>query len=133
METSKLRIQLLIILILIFVVAFQTAGQNYSESVVPKDAAALAKLDGHFTFMITSDLGRNGYYDQKPVAEMMGVVASISDPEFITILGDAHHFEGVASVHDPLWNTNFEWIYKHPELMMAWHPVMGNHEYEGNT
>jgi hypothetical protein len=103
------------------------------ESVVPKDAQALALLDEHFTFMITSDLGRNGYYDQKPVAEMMGVVASIMNPEFIAALGDVHHFWGVRSVQDPLWQTNFEWIYKHPELMIPWHPVLGNHEYRGNT
>lgn len=133
MNSTKSRFQIITLLILVFAIAFQSAGQNKTESVVPKDAEALAKFDGHFTFMIASDLGRNGYYDQKPVAEMMGVVASISDPEFIALIGDAHHFQGVASVHDPLWNTNFEWIYKHPELMMTWHPVLGNHEYEGNT
>jgi hypothetical protein len=105
-------------------------GQN--ESVTPKDSLAFAELDGHFTFIIASDLGRNGYYDQKPVAEMMGVVADIADLEFVALLGDAHHFDGIESVHDPLWNTNFEWIYKHPKLMFPWHPVLGNHEHLGN-
>ena len=83
--------------------------------------------------MIASDLGRNGYYDQVPVAEMMGSVADITGPEFIAALGDVHHFWGVRSVDDPLWNTNFEWIYAHPELMIPWHPVLGNHEYRGWT
>lgn len=103
------------------------------HTLVPEDAKALAELDGHFTFLINSDLGRNGYYDQKQVAEMMGEVAAIADPEFIAVVGDVHHFQGVRSVQDPLWLTNFEWIYKHPKLMIAWHPVMGNHEYEGST
>ncbi len=133
MKPIKLRILLLTVLILVFATALQAVVYGQSESVVPKHAQALAELDGHFTFMIANDLGRNGYYDQKPVAEMMGVVAAIADPEFVAMIGDAHHFQGVRSVHDPLWNTNFEWIYKHPELMLAWHPVLGNHEYEGNT
>ena len=104
-----------------------------STTIVPADATALAELDGHFTFLIASDLGRNGYYDQKPVAEMMGEVAGITDVEFIAVPGDIHHFLGVASVHDPLWLTNFEWVYTHPGLIIPWHPVLGNHEYLGNT
>ena len=44
-----------------------------------------------------------------------------------------HHFDGVASVNDPLWMTNYETIYSHPELMIDWFPVCGNHEYRGNT
>ena len=64
---------------------------------------------------------------------MMGKVAKIAEPEFIAALGDIHHFMGVRSVQDPLWLTNFEWIYKHPELMIPWHPVLGNHEYQGTT
>jgi hypothetical protein len=94
---------------------------------------ALAELDGHFTFLIASDLGRNGYYDQKPVAEMMGEVAGITKPEFVAVAGDVHHFLGVRSTQDPLWLTNFEWIYGHPKLMIPWHAVLGNHEYIGST
>ena len=29
--------------------------------------------------------------------------------------------------------TNYELIYSHPELMLPWYPVLGNHEYRGNT
>ncbi len=110
-----------------------TVVPEVTQAHVPEDAQALNDLDGHFTFLIASDLGRNGYYDQKQVAEMMGEVAALADPEFIALVGDTHHFQGVRSIHDPLWLTNFEWIYKHPELMIAWHPVLGNHEYEGST
>ena len=101
--------------------------------VVPIDARTFAEMDGHFTFLIASDLGRNGYYDQRPVAEMMGEVADIADVEFIAVPGDIHHFLGVRSLRDPMWLTNFEWIYRHPGLMIPWHPVLGNHEYLGNT
>ena len=47
--------------------------------------------------------------------------------------GDVHHFEGVRSVDDPLWMTNYELVYAHPELMIDWFAIMGNHEYRGNT
>lgn len=82
---------------------------------------------------MANDLGRNGYYDQKPIAELMGVMAETLGPECVIAAGDVHHFEGVASVDDPLWMTNYEQIYSHPELMLAWYPILGNHEYRGNT
>lgn len=86
-----------------------------------------------YNFIVANDLGRNGYYEQKPIAERMGMLAEEVDIEFIAAAGDVHHFEGVASVTDPLWMTNFELIYSHPELMIDWLPVLGNHEYRGNT
>ena len=91
-------------------------------------------FDKQFNFYVANDLGRNGYYDQKPIAELMGKMAEEgADPEFVLATGDVHHFEGVQSVQDPLWMTNYELIYAHPELMIAWNPVLGNHEYRGNT
>ncbi|MCF0165324.1 MAG: metallophosphoesterase [Bacteroidales bacterium] len=88
----------------------------------------------HFNFYVANDLGRNGYYEQPKVAELMGEMAEKGvDPEFVAAAGDVHHFLGVQSVFDPLWQTNYEHIYKHPELMIPWYPVCGNHEYRGNT
>lgn len=90
-------------------------------------------IDDNFNFIVANDMGRNGYYDQKPIAEQMGETAGKIGIEFVAAAGDIHHFEGVASVDDPLWNTNYEYIYSHPELMLDWYPVLGNHEYRGNT
>lgn len=84
-------------------------------------------------FYLVSDLGRNGYYEQKPIAELMGQLAEEVGPDFIVAAGDTHHFEGVASINDPLWMTNYELIYSHPELMLDWLVISGNHEYRGNT
>ena len=89
--------------------------------------------DDKCNFYMANDLGRNGYYDQKPIAELMGVMAEEVGPECVIAAGDVHHFEGVASVNDPLWMTNFELIYTHPELMIDWNAICGNHEYRGNT
>ncbi|MGL5690838.1 MAG: metallophosphoesterase [Bacteroidales bacterium] len=89
--------------------------------------------DDDKNILIANDLGRNGYYLQKPIAEQMGKLAENIDIEFIAALGDIHHFDGVASVSDPLWMTNYELIYAHPELMIDWKSICGNHEYRGNT
>lgn len=99
-----------------------------------REAARLTRLDGDtFNFIVANDLGRNGYYDQKPIAEQMGQLAEEIDIEFVAAAGDIHHFEGVASVEDPLWMTDYELVYSHPELMLEWYPILGNHEYRGNT
>lgn len=90
-------------------------------------------LKGEINLYMANDLGRNGYYDQKPIAELMGTMAETIDPECVIAAGDVHHFNGITSVNDPLWMTNYELIYSHPELMLDWFPVCGNHEYRGNT
>ena len=92
-----------------------------------------ATLKKDINFFLANDLGRNGYYDQKPIAELMGVMAEEIGPECVLAAGDVHHFDGVQSIHDPLWMTNYELIYSHPELMIDWLPTLGNHEYRGNT
>lgn len=86
-----------------------------------------------YNFIIANDLGRNGFYDQKNIAASMGQCAKASDVQFVAAAGDVHHFNGVASVNDPLWMTNFELIYNSPELMLDWYAILGNHEYRGNT
>ncbi len=92
-----------------------------------------ATLKKEVNFFLANDLGRNGYYDQKPIAELMGTMAEEIGPECVIAAGDVHHFDGVQSVDDPLWMTNYELIYNHPELMIDWLPVLGNHEYRGST
>ncbi len=100
---------------------------------VAQTPAEWAKLDRKVNFYIGNDLGRNGYYDQKPIAELMGRMAETVGIECVAAPGDVHHFEGVRSITDPLWMTNYELIYSHPELMLPWYPTLGNHEYRGNT
>lgn len=118
-------------LLFLFVISFSSWAQPVLKT--PADSVQLARLNTHFSFIIANDLGRNGYYDQKPIAEMMGQVANLTGAGFIAALGDVHHFMGVQSVNDPLWLTNYELTYSHPALMIPWYPVLGNHEYRGNT
>ena len=98
-----------------------------------QNAEIWKSLEKPLNFYLVNDLGRNGYYDQKPIAELLGNMAENIDIECVIAAGDIHHFEGVRSVNDPLWMTNYELIYSHPELMIPWYAILGNHEYRGNT
>ncbi|MGI6572162.1 MAG: metallophosphoesterase [Fermentimonas sp.] len=91
------------------------------------------EYDDGYNFYVLNDLGRNGYYRQKDVAEAMVRMVEVAGPEFFVSAGDTHHWGGVQSVHDPLWMTNFELVYAHPSFMEEWYPILGNHEYRGNT
>ncbi len=98
-----------------------------------RDNGAWKSMKGDISLFVANDTGRNGYYDQKQIAALMGEMADEIGPEAVLAVGDIHHYEGVGSVSDPLWMTNYELIYSHPELMIPWLPVCGNHEYRGNT
>lgn len=117
------------ILILLLFVLSPFLGSAQSQNL--KDE--WKSLERPLNFYLANDLGRNGYYDQKPIAALMGQMAETIDIECVLAAGDVHHFEGVRSVNDPLWMTNFELIYDHPELMIPWYAVAGNHEYRSNT
>lgn len=108
-------------------------GTDRVKSEAKTAVQSVAFSEDATSFIVASDLGRNGYFEQKKIAELMGQMAKKCDAEFIAAVGDTHHFMGVASVEDPLWSTNYELIYTHPELMIDWFAVCGNHEYRGNT
>ena len=131
---KKIISSLLLSSVLFSVACTQTPKQTVQPVVEAKAGFTAPQVsEDAKNFYVVNDLGRNGYYDQKPIAELLGEMASEVDIEFIAALGDTHHFDGVASVNDPLWLTNYELIYKHPELMMDWFATLGNHEYRGNT
>jgi len=116
--------KIIISLILAIVASFGTLAQTQE---------VWSSLEKDINFFLANDLGRNGYYEQMTIAGTMGLMAETIGPECIVAAGDVHHFDGVQSVEDPLWQTNYEWIYSHPELMIEWMPILGNHEYRGNT
>lgn len=95
--------------------------------------ASALMLPAQVKLIVANDVGRNGAYDQKPIAETMGRIADEMGPDAVLAIGDTHHYMGVQSTADPLWMTNFELIYSHPELQIPWYPVLGNHEYRGNS
>ena len=86
-----------------------------------------------FNFMIVSDFGWNGYGYQTEVAEQMAKTADSIGAKFIATCGDNFQISGVASTQDPLWNSSFENVYQGNSLEVDWYPVLGNHDYKGNT
>jgi hypothetical protein len=84
-------------------------------------------------FIIISDHGRNGYYNQKEVADMMARVATQSSIRFYVTAGDNFQINGPQSVHDHLWVLSFENIYTHPSAFFDWYPALGNHDHGGNV
>lgn len=82
---------------------FMLLGCLHLQAQTPKE---WKQLKGDVTLYMANDLGRNGYYDQKPIAELMGHMAETTGMECVLAVGDIHHFNGVASVNDPLWTTS---------------------------
>lgn len=122
MNTIKNKLLLTLFFVAFFAVCF--AQKSARPEITYKDG---------YNFYVANDLGRNGYFRQKPIAELMENMADSLDIEFVAAAGDIHHFNGVQSVSDPLWMTNYELIYSHPSLMIDWFAILGNHEYRGNT
>ena len=113
--------------LLIVLAAFVTIAANSQTATEWKECAK-----GNVRLIVANDLGRNGYYDQKPIASLMGEVADGMGPDAVLALGDIHHYGGVRSVSDPPWTTNYEPGYAHPEPLIDWMPMCANHEYRGN-
>lgn len=55
-----------------------------------------SKLEKDVNFYVANDLGRNGYYDQKPIAELMGRMAETVGIECVVAAGDVHHLKAYA-------------------------------------
>jgi hypothetical protein len=88
--------------------------------------------DSDVDLLILGDWGRNGHYAQRSVAKWMDIASYYLDAEMVITTGDNFYDNGVASIHDPIWNTSFEQIYQGPNLFIDWYPTLGNHDYRGN-
>ena len=75
----------------------KVAAAAVAQPIADEVRAQWQQLKGDVTLYMTNDMGRNGYYDQKTIAELMGEMAGVVDPECVLAVGDIHHFNGVAS------------------------------------
>ncbi|MBK6265439.1 metallophosphoesterase [Marivirga sp. S37H4] len=104
--------------------------------VVSSSALAQEKLeilDDALHFYVIGDWGRNGDLGQQEVADAMGRMTKLIEPEFFISTGDNFYPNGVASVDDPYFISSFENIYKAAGLFEPWYLVLGNHDYRGNV
>jgi predicted MPP superfamily phosphohydrolase len=112
--------------------SFTTAPKEPKTESQKTDVSVKSYKKG-LNFFVISDWGWNGYKDQQIVADQMGIQADKIHPQFIVSCGDNFQIAGVASTQDPLWANSFENVYKNLSLMVDWYPVLGNHDYKGNT
>jgi len=86
-------------------------------------------------FFVVGDWGRGTeiYNEtQKAVARAMSNLAMMYEPQFLISVGDNFYEDGVTSVNDTKWNTDFSDVYNHTTLDVPWYVVLGNHDYMGN-
>ena len=120
------------IVVALFLISW-SAPKEAKPAVKPLKVITSTTFKKSFNFVIISDWGWNGFKNQLEVADQMGRTADSVDARFVATCGDNFQYKGVASTQDPLWMINFENIYKAPSMQVQWYPVLGNHDYEGNT
>jgi acid phosphatase len=81
------------------------------------------------SFVALGDWGRDGQFDQKPVADQMGVAAEQVKARFVLTVGDNFYPDGTGTITDAHWKASFEDVYTHPALQVPWRPTLGNHDY----
>jgi hypothetical protein len=109
----------------LFLFVFATDIQVVGQTIPAPGSTAL-------NFIVISDHGRNGYFNQKEVANMMATIAIDYKVKFFVTGGDNFQLSGVQSIQDPLWLSCFENIYTHPSSHYEWYPSLGNHDHGGN-
>jgi metallophosphoesterase superfamily enzyme len=130
----KTSLPLFLFFILIICISWKPSGETPPQKGTDTTSYLQnIKKRGGFNFFIVSDWGWNGFKYQQVVADEMGVLGEKTSPKFIVSCGDNFQLQGVASIQDPLWMVNFENVYKALSLQVDWFPVLGNHDYKGNT
>lgn len=87
---------------------------------------------GKISFIIFGDYGRDGKYNQREVAEQMGIYGEKLKISFVITTGDNFYPDGVYTTEDEQWKTSFENIYTAPSLYKRWYVTLGNHDYRRN-
>ena len=121
-----------VLLLAVFALMAFTPAKK-TKAVSTESTITLKTYKKALNFFVISDWGWSGGKDQQLVADGMVKQAEINDPQFIVSCGDNFQIAGVASTQDPLWKNNFEDVYKNIALQIDWYPVLGNHDYKGNT
>ncbi|MCC9135005.1 metallophosphoesterase [Pontibacter silvestris] len=93
----------------------------------------LESVDGALEFALVGDWGRGGEYYQRNMATQLAKAVTGVNASFIVSTGDNIYPNGVASIHDPLWNLSFENLFYQYPLHRSWYAVLGNHDYHGNA
>jgi tartrate-resistant acid phosphatase type 5 len=129
--TMKKTTLFILIIVSLATMAFMPVKKTPAKT--EKKETTLKKYRKALNFFVISDWGWSGYKSQQVVADGMAEQAELIDPQFVVSCGDNFQIAGVASTQDPLWKNNFEDVYKNIALQIDWYPVLGNHDYKGNS
>jgi hypothetical protein len=81
--------------------------------------------------LVVGDTGV-GNPGQACVGEAMGAIClARGGCSAVLLAGDNFYDIGVESTSDPQWSSKFEQPYDVPGLALSFHPVFGNHDYDG--
>lgn len=80
-------------------------------------------------FLALGDWGRDGQFEQIPVARQMGESAARLHASFVLTVGDNFYPDGVLKNDDSHWRKSFEDIYTAPSLHIPWRGTLGNHDH----
>ncbi len=89
--------------------------------------------DEAVNFLVFGDWGRDGFFNQRDVAQQMGLTAEEISSRFVISTGDNFYPSGVRDVDDSKWQSSFERIYTAASLQKPWYVVLGNHDWQGNV
>jgi acid phosphatase len=128
----NMRVIKAVLVVLIIGAGVTFGGPKRAYTTLPDSVVKALPKKACITFAAFGDWGWNGQYEQTHVADALGEIANVAGVGFIVSCGDNFQVDGVRSVTDPLWQENFENIYKNISLQVDWYPVLGNHDYKGN-
>jgi hypothetical protein len=117
---------------LVFTLILQAGQIDAQKPDSPSHELTLTIPKKALNFIAMGDWGRNGEYNQREVADQMGVTAKLLKASFFIALGDNFYPSGVASTMDHRWIDSYENIYTAHSLQEDWYVVLGNHDYKGN-
>ena len=98
----------------------------------PSPARALSRTGASLEFPVVGDWGRMGSWNQRNVAEEMGLAADKTSAPFVISTGDNIYPSGVASVDDPQFQQSWGTVYTNPALKREWLMTLGNHDSRGD-
>lgn len=116
---------LLSVMILVFCLYIVSCTRTGAPPAPAKDSDSL-------TFVVLGDWGKDGNQPQLAVAAMLDSFSRRFHASFIITTGDNFYPNGVSSVNDAHWQASFERVFNKPGHMVAWYPVLGNHDYESS-
>jgi len=130
---SPLAVILAILFLTLAIFFYDFKSQTYSLDHPDEAVISVLKNYRQISFFVLGDSG-TGRDAPRQIALQMEQRCGQRKPEGILLLGDVVYPDGVESVEDPQWQEKIFSVF-HGECLkdIPIYPVLGNHDYNGNT